>query len=165
MLDKTYKDWLIELKSKIRSVQIKAAIAVNSKLIEFYFDLRKIICEKQSAWGTKFLSQLSSDLRSEFPDMEGFSESNLKYCRLFYQYLSIRPQLEDQSKMQIRPQVGDELILGLMKQIPWGHCKLIINKIKDNEEALFYVQKTIENGWSRNILNMQIEGNLFLRQD
>ena len=69
MFDNTYKDWLIGLKSKIRSAQLKAAVAVNAELIRLYWDLGKMISEKQTAWGTKFIDQLSKDLKDEFPDM------------------------------------------------------------------------------------------------
>lgn len=164
MMDKAYKDWLVELKQKIRATQVKAALAVNATLIEFYYELGKNITEKQTAWGSKFLKQLSQDLRSEFPNMEGFSETNLKYCRLFYQYTINSPQVEDNLQYTIRPQVEDELLFPIFKQIPWGHIKLIINKIKDTQEALFYAQSTIANGWSRSILGMQIEANLYQRQ-
>ena len=78
MIDKTYKDWLIGLKGKIRSAQLKAAVAVNSELIMLYWDLGKMISEKQTAWGTKFIAQLSKDLKEEFPNLQGFSETNLK---------------------------------------------------------------------------------------
>lgn len=164
MIDKAYKDWLVELKQKIRGTQVKAALAVNATLIEFYYELGKIITEKQTAWGSKFLKQLSQDLRSEFPNMEGFSETNLKYCRLFYQYIIKSSQIEDNLPSTIRPQVEDELLFSVFKQIPWGHIKLIINKINDTQEALFYGQSTVENGWSRNILSVQIETNLYQRQ-
>ncbi|MDR2728890.1 MAG: DUF1016 N-terminal domain-containing protein, partial [Chitinispirillales bacterium] len=84
--DKEYKQWLIDLKSRIRQSQIKAAIAVNSALIEFYWDLGEMIAEKQTDWGSKFLATLSNDLRKEFPYIHGLSERNLKYCRMFYQF-------------------------------------------------------------------------------
>lgn len=95
-LNTDYKQWLTELKGKIRSTQIKAAIAVNSALIQFYWELGKMIAEKQTAWGSKFLETLSKDLQDEFPDMKGFSVSNLKFCKLFYQYFSIRSQVENE---------------------------------------------------------------------
>ncbi len=91
-----YKSWLLEIKSKIRNSQIKAAVAVNTVLIEFYWELGKMISLKQTIWGDKFLETLSSDLRTEFPDMKGFSVTNLKYCRLFYTYFTFGPQLGDQ---------------------------------------------------------------------
>lgn len=164
MLDNSYKDWLQELKQKVRSAQLKAALAVNAELIEFYFELGKSITEKQTAWGTKFLKQLSGDLRTEFPNMEGFSETNLKYCRLFFQYIQNSPQTEDELQAAIGQQAVDQLLLQRFVQIPWGHINLIINKLKNAEEALFYINKTIEHGWSRNILGIQIKSQLYARQ-
>jgi predicted nuclease of restriction endonuclease-like (RecB) superfamily len=152
IIDDDYKKWILEIKSKIRSAQMKAALSVNVALIEFYWDLGKMIAEKQTAWGSKFLEKVSNDLKNEFPDMKGFSVTNLKYCRLFY------------NQFKISPQVGDESLLELIKQIPWGHTKLIVNKIKDNSVAKFYIQKTIENGWGRETLALQIKSNLFERQ-
>lgn len=125
-----YKNWLVELKNKIRSTQIKAAIAVNSALILFYWELGKTISEKQTAWGSKFLETLSKDLQDEFPDIKGFSVSNLKFCKLFYNYFSIRSQVEN------------EISENLFVQLPWGHIKIIITKIKENIEAEFYIKQT-----------------------
>lgn len=164
ILNSEYKNWLHEIKQHIREARIKVALAANAELIKFYFELGKSISEKQTAWGTKFLKQLSGDLCTEFPNMEGFSETNLKYCRLFFQYIKNSPQVEGKIESSIRPQSEDELMLKVFKQIPWGHIKLIINKIKDQNEALFYINKTVENGWSRNILGIQIESQLYARQ-
>ena len=105
--DQTYKQWLTDLKGKIRSAQIKAAIAVNAELILFYWDLGKMIAEKQTAWGTKFLETLSKDLRAEFPEMKGLSERNLKYSRMFYQFYQI--ELEKQSDIPIGQQTVAQL--------------------------------------------------------
>lgn len=163
-MNETYKAWLSELKQKVRSAQLKAAVAVNAELIALYWDLGKTITQKQTAWGTGFVEQLSKDLMSEFPDMKGFSVTNLKYCRLLYNYTKNSPQPEDNLPQTIRPQAEDELLLKRFKQIPWGHIKLIITKIKIPQEALFYAQKTIENGWSRNILELQLKSNLYHRQ-
>lgn len=161
--DTDYKIWISELKLKIRSTQIKAVIAVNSVLIEFYWDLGKMIVEKQTqtSWGDKLLEKISNDLKAEFPDLKGFSVTNLKYCKLFYNYFVIRPQLEDELQNSNSPQLEDEL--NSIKKIPWGHIKLIINKIKNVNEAQFYIQKTIENNWSRNVLGLQIKSSLFER--
>lgn len=169
-----YKTWLIDLKSKIRSVQIKTAIAVNSTLIEFYFELGKMICDKETAWGTHFLENLSRDLKFEFPEMQGFSVTNLKYCKLFYKYVLIRPQLGDELKNLKSPQLEDEFAIvnqpsdnrvafQMIIQMPWGHIKLLIDKIKDLKEAQFYIQQTIENGWSRDTLALQIKTRLYDR--
>ena len=162
-IDSDYQKWLIEIKSKIRATQIKAALAINATMIEFYWDLGKMITEKQTAWGTAFLENLSKDLITEFPDMKGFSLTNLKYCKLFYTKFPIRPQAGDELKT-ISPQVEDELLFNLVKQIPWGHIKLIIDKVKDKKTDQFYIQQTIENAWGRETLALQIKSQLYERQ-
>jgi len=149
ILDNDYKSWIVEVKLKIRSAQMKAAWAVNAALIEFYWDLGNMISDKQTAWGTKFIEQLSKDLQSEFSDMKGLSASNLKYCRGFYQFYQngISQQLVDQLKL-----------------IPWGHNILIFTKSESVSEATFYIQQTIENAWGRESLALQIKTNLYQRQ-
>lgn len=158
-----YRNWIVEVKSKIRSAQAKAVLAVNVAVIEFYWDLGKMIAEKQTAWGTKFLEQLSKDLQAEFPEMKGLSLTNLKYCKLFYTKFSIRHQPGDELK-KLSPQLEDEFILNICKQIPWGHNKLIIDKTNDIKIALFYIQQTILNAWGRETLALQIKSQLFERQ-
>ncbi len=148
-LDQDYKIWINELKLKIRSTQIKAAIAVNSALIEFYWELGKMITQKQSqtACGGKFLEQISKDFKDEFPDMQGFSVRNLKYCRLFYNFY------KDFT-------IGQKLVA----QLPWGQNILIFTKSNSEKEAKFYIEQTIENNWSRDTLSNQIKNKLFERQ-
>ncbi len=164
MIDKEYGIWFSNLKKKVRAAQLKAAVAVNSELILLYWDLGKMITEKENSWGSKLIPNLSKDLKAEFPNMEGFSVSNLKYCKRFYLFYhnQISQQLVDQLKIpyQTENETGQQLVA----QIPWGHNILIFSKSKDIKEALFYIQKTIENGWSRNILGLQIENSLFERQ-
>ncbi|UBM62788.1 DUF1016 N-terminal domain-containing protein [Candidatus Sulfidibacterium hydrothermale] len=163
--NKAYTDWLKQLKDKVRTAQIKAAVKVNEELLRLYWFFGSQIVEKQKKanWGEGFLKQLSNDLQSEFPEMKGFSATNLKYMRNGYLFFrdAIRPQPADVSKN--RPQLVDELDNQPFFRIPWGHNREIISKCKDIEEALFYVQKTIENGWSRNVLVHQIESDLFRR--
>jgi predicted nuclease of restriction endonuclease-like (RecB) superfamily len=151
-----YATWLSDLKANIRQRQIKAALAVNSQLIQLYWELGKQLVEKQehSQWGSGFIDQLSKDLKKEFPDMSGFSVSNLKYCRQFYLYYS---------EEVIRQQLVGELPTTIFN-IPWGHNVLIMQKLKDTQQALFYVQKTVENNWSRAVLVHQIESELYERQ-
>jgi hypothetical protein len=100
MLEKGYIEWINEVKTKIRSSQMKAMHIVNSIVIQFYWDLGRMITKNQTVWGTKFLEQVSKDLKEEFPDMKGFSTTNLKYCKLFYQHFLIRPQAEDELQAQ-----------------------------------------------------------------
>lgn len=154
-----YAAWLKNLKTKIRSVQLRAALAANSVLIDFYFDLGRMISGKDTIWGSKFLERLSADLKKEFPDMQGFSVTNLKYCRLFFEYVEMSPQAGDEL-----PSNSKNQMYSWIRQLPWGHIKMLIGKVKDDKEALFYIQETITNGWSRDVLALQIKSNLFARQ-
>lgn len=148
-----YRIWLENIKTKIRQSQIKAAVSVNSELIALYWEIGKQIVEKQktASRGSGFIEQMSRDLRSEFPYLTGFSKRNLEFCRqvfLFYnQDTSIAKQVVSQ--------------LGLL---PWGHHIVIVQKIRNSQQALFYIGQTIENNWSRSVLQMQIESKLFERQ-
>lgn len=148
-----YKSFLSEIKSRIASSQIKAAIAVNEELLRLYWDLGGMILEKQKAslWGDGLLAQISADLKSEFPDMKGFSLTNLKYMKQWYIFWT--------NQTSISQQVVDQLF-----KIPWGHHIAIITKIKNREEAIFYLQKTIEHGYSRSVLIHQIESHLYGRE-
>lgn len=157
-LQQDYRQWLTELKENIRKSQIKAAIAVNSELIHLYWNLGKQIAEKQqnAQWGSGFIDQLSKDLKAEFPDIKGLSSRNLWKCRKLYQFYS--------QEFTILPQLVAELEDSPLFKIPWGHHDVILNKIKVPQEALFYINKTIENGWSRSILEYHIEKDLFHKQ-
>ena len=176
MIDKSYKTWLTDLKGKIRSAQIKAAVSVNTELIALYWDMGKMITEKQTAWGTGFLEQLSKDLKTEFPGMQGFSRRNLSNTVNFYQFyiasivqqpvgliwqqpVAKLPVLENdvknqqpvdqlQTNSEIVKQPDGSIVQHAVAQIPWGHNILIFSKSKDVYEANFYVHQTIENNWS-----------------
>jgi len=156
-----YKNWLIEIKSKIKNSQIKAALKVNTELIGLYWDIGKMIVEKQenAKWGSGLIKQLSIDLKNEFPNISGFSNTNLKYCKRFYLFYTrlIGQQTVDQNKKAL---IGQQLV----DQIPWGHNILIFSKSKNITEAIFYLEQTIENNWSRSVLEYQIETNLYARQ-
>ena len=84
ILSENYRDWIKEIKSRVRSAQIKAALAVNTELIRFYWELGRMIAEKENEWGSKLIEQVAKDLKSEFPDIKGLSRSNLFYCKQFY---------------------------------------------------------------------------------
>jgi len=147
--DPAYFDFIQDIKKRVQSAQIKAAVSVNQELLRLYWDMGAKIVEKQkqTAWGDGFLKQMSHDLQDDFPDMKGFSLRNLKYMRQWYSFWS-------------DALIGQQAVA----QIPWGHNLVILSKIQDHEEALFYVQKTIENNWSRAVLTHQIEGGLFKRK-
>jgi predicted nuclease of restriction endonuclease-like (RecB) superfamily len=166
-----YQNWLKELKLKIQSGQIKAALSVNAELISLYWELGKQISEKQETanWGDKVLTQLSKDLKTEFPEMGGFSKTNLIYCRKFFQTYS---QIIDNSELTTLNEtslvIGEQVVHlfdeQLVRQIPWGHHLIILKRTKSYQEAVFYIQETIVNNWSRSILELQIESKLFERQ-
>ena len=145
-----YKNFISEIKQRIKTTQIRAAVTVNQELLKLYWDMAVQITEKQknSEWGDGFLIQMSRDLQAEFPDIKGFSLRNLKYMRQWYQFW-----LADAV-------IGQQLVA----QIPWGHNLVIISKVKDIEEGLFYVHQTLQNNWSRAVLTHQIESNVYQRQ-
>ncbi len=155
-----YKNWLLELKQKFRQAQLKAAVRVNSALLEFYWELGASIVEQQKnvAWGSGFLKQLSIDLILEFPDVKGFSEANLNYIRRWHLFYVQGVSNSGTGCATISKQLISELF-----EIPWGHNRVIISKCETIEKALFYVQKTISNGWSRAVLTHQIESGLYER--
>lgn len=159
-----YKNWIKELKQKFQSSQIKASVAVNSILLEFYWDLGSDIVEKQKEfnWGSGFLQQISKDLISEFPDTKGFSVTNLSFMRRWFLFYSTTQDNIATSCSDIENEKMAQLV-PLLKMIPWGHNQAIISKCKTIKEALYYVNQTIENGWSRTMLVHQIESGLFQR--
>ncbi|MCL2832459.1 MAG: DUF1016 N-terminal domain-containing protein [Treponema sp.] len=180
----TYTKWLKDIKNRIRQSQIKAAVKINSELLQLYWNMGLDIVDRQmeAAWGSGFFEQLSKDLRSEFPDMEGFSTTNLKYIKRFYQFYSkdsqirhqpvdemtepsaLAQQVSNRNNITIRHQLGDELFDHPIFQIPWRHHIEIFTKSKTVKEAIFYVQKTIENGWSRAVLMNFMEAGLYAAQ-
>ncbi len=161
---KDYKNWLKELKQNIKNRQIKAAMLVNEELIKFYWDLGKGISAKQTVWGSGFINQLSIDLKTEFPDLSGFSRTNLIYCRKFYLFYN----QEEIIVQQLVGQIDGKQIEWweqLIPKIPWGHYILILNKIDNVKEAIFYISETMENNWSRSVLEYQIESGLYERHE
>ena len=126
-----YRHWLDELKSKVRRIQIKAALSVNRELLLFYWELGADIVRKQTEakWGDGFLKQLSVDLMDEFPEIKGFSERNLKYIRQWHFFFNQQPPIGKQVVAQLRQQAVRQIT-----QIPWGHNIAIISKCKTVQE-------------------------------
>ena len=156
-----YKDWLKTLKTRVRQVQLKAAVAVNQELLAFYWELGADIVERQknTAWGSGLLKQLSTDLMAEFPDMKGFSKRNLEQIRRWYQFWSQYPAIAKQPASQSVPRP-----VAPITTIPWWHNVVIISKCRSLEEAVYYVDNTLANGWSRSVLTHQIESGLWQRE-
>lgn len=144
-LDKNYVSVFENIKEQIRMAQHKALLNANKEMIYLYWSIGKII-DANSEWGNKFVDYLSKDIKSEFPSSKGFSTRNLKSMVRFY-----------------REYQDVEFVQTVAAQIPWSH-NLEILRVKSKEERLWYIEKTIENGWSKNILAHQIDTNLYMRQ-
>ncbi|MDP2861449.1 MAG: PDDEXK nuclease domain-containing protein [Desulfobacterales bacterium] len=190
IIDKEYKSWLSGIKLKVRNVQIKAALKVQTELLNFYWELGADIVVKQTKarWGDGLIKQLSRDLMAEFPEMKGFSKRNLELIRQWYQFYSsatLSNQITQQAVSQLpaeqkvkqpvgqihdaekSQQVVDQIeqpAFPQITQIPWGHNIAIIAKCKNIDEALYYVQCTISHNWSRSVLVHQIESGLYKRE-
>lgn len=141
----SYRQFLQSLKERIRSAQVKAALAVNQELILLYWQIGREILDRQQqeGWGTKVIDRLARDLKRDFPNMTGFSARNLKYMRAFADAYP-----------------DGQLVQQVFSQIPWGHNVRLLDGVKDPEERLWYAQQTIEHGWSRNILLTHIDQQL-----
>ncbi|MGK5594268.1 MAG: PDDEXK nuclease domain-containing protein [Parachlamydiaceae bacterium] len=154
---KEYESILLDLKTQIRESQLKAATAINKELVGLYWRIGKTIVEKQekSGWGTKIIDKLAKDIQSAFPGIEGFSRTNIFRMRAFYTAYKNNPPSGGQFK-----DVPPDILLN----IPWRHNSVLVEKLKKHEERLWYAQKTIENGWSRSVLEIMIENSLYTRQ-
>lgn len=148
-----YFSWVKELKRKIQSSQLKAALSVNSELLGLYWELGRAISEKIAStdWGSSVVEILSKDLQKELPGQKGFSRSNLFSMKKWYEFYS-------------SANIEVEKVQQLVGQIPWGHNIVIVTQSSSVEEALFYCIKTIENNWSRSVLSHQIDLDLFHRK-
>jgi len=176
--DGAYLEWIADLKRRYRRTQIKAAVAVNSAMLEFYWTIGRDISGKYP--GKKrnlgFFDNLSGDLCLGIKNPVGLSASNLRYAYRFFELYSLVPQVvednvdgsylqqlaEDNASADYLQQlVANNVVSDLMK-VPWGHHVVIIGKSKGNrDKALFYVRKTIENGWSRADLQVAIGDRLY----
>lgn len=146
-LEPEYQAFLVHIKQHYQKAQLKAAYVVNHEMIQFYWQLGQMIIEKQgkTAWGSKFLNQLSKDLQTEFPGSTGFSTRNLNYMRKFAKLYSV-------------------IVQQPVAQLPWGHIIVLMEQIKDPEAREWYANNTLKNGIARSVLIIQIEQNLYERQ-
>lgn len=175
--DKNYVEWLSEIKSRFRSSQLKAAIRVNTDMLELYWSIGRdlVRMKAEERWGSGIVKQFALDMRNAFPTATGFSDTNIKYMKrwyLFYYELVAKgqwpvDQLGNQNEAQIVSFEKGQRVVDFLEmpkefgQIPWGQHIDIFSKCKNLDEALFYIAKTIENSWSRPQLLANIENNLF----
>lgn len=184
-LDSEYTQWIAEVKDRYRRAQIKAAVKVNSEQLLFNWQLGRdlVIKKAEEKWGSGVVEQVSLDLKAEFPDIGGFSVRNLWYMKKWYLfYTSVSGEMEKKQNAGKREnygykelhQAGAETAIEKLHQpgaesqlpqlfglVPWRHHVEIITKCKSIEEALFYIQKTVENGYSRSALLNVIEADYY----
>jgi len=156
-----YQAWLKTIKQRVVSARLRVALAANSELILFYWELGAMIAQKQSQsqWGDKLIAQLSADLQKAFPDLTGFSNSNLKYCLRFFQFYASAQGTATAAAGSTPALIGQQAV----DQLPWGHNILIFTKCRSVAEASFYLGQTLEHGWSRDVLALQLKSNLYAR--
>jgi predicted nuclease of restriction endonuclease-like (RecB) superfamily len=144
-----YAALLAELKERIRTARLRAAVAVNQELILLYWSIGRDILLRQVAegWGARVIDRLAADLRRDFREMTGLSARNLRYMRAF-------------AEAYPDPAIVQQVVA----RLPWGHNVRLIEAVKDPAERLWYARQAIEHGWSRNVLAHQIESGLFNRQ-
>jgi len=148
-LPAVYDSFLQELKDRIRSAQVRAALSVNRELVVLYWTIGRDILNRQKdeGWGTKIIDRLSDDLTKAFPDMRGFRARNLKYMRAFAEAYPDK-----------------EFVQQVVAQLPWGHQVRILDTVKDATQREWYIRQAVQSGWSRNVLVHQIDGKLYDRQ-
>jgi predicted nuclease of restriction endonuclease-like (RecB) superfamily len=159
LLPAGYEQFLGELKDRIRRAQLRASVAVNRGLIELYWQIGKGLVERQKAhgWGNSVIDRLGEDLREAFPGMGGFSRTNVYRMRAFF--LAYRDLIVPQAVGQIPEEPP-----AATTEIPWGHNAVLVERVKDPAERLWYARATVQHGWSRSVLTLQIESGLFARQ-
>lgn len=181
IIDKDYSRWVEDLSVRYRQSQIKAAVRVNRELLKYYWELGRDIEEMhvEERWGQSVIKNLSVDLQLKNPNSTGLSRTNIYYAKKFYllysQYLKIVPQLVGQlenGKAQQTVKDSSEIVpqpVGQLEEmlfsIPWGHHRYLIDRYgTEPAEAFFYVKKTMQEGWSRNVLLNFMDSDLYERE-
>ena len=196
--DEGYVQWMADIKQRFRQSQVKAAVRVNTAMLEFYWSVGRdlMALRAEERWGAGVVKQFALDMRQAFPDETGFSDTNVKYMKRWYLFYYERVIKGQRSVGQIGHQAGDEKgqqvadqleaveksqqtvgqiedcgkcqqaadqleMPEIFGRIPWFHHVLIISKCQTLDEAIFYINKVTEEGWSRSRLESQMAANLF----
>ena len=169
-----YRALLTDVKSRIRTAQLRAGLSVNRELIQLYWDIGKLIVQRQHAegWGAGVIDRLASDVQKEFPGLEGFSASNVSRMRAFF--LAYVPRSENSAQAvpkskgkkaaRIMPKMAAEAPPPAVASMPWGHNIVLLFKLRSSAARLWYAQQATANGWSRSMLEHWIESDLYSRQ-
>ncbi len=178
-----YGNLLSDIKTRIRQAQVKATLSANAEMIAVYWDVGRMIYERQQheGWGTGVIPRLAKDIRNELPKVKGFSERNIGYMiRLAREYgdpailqqaVAKLQQAENKDVLKVPQAVGQlpvnehsVIVQRLVAQIPWGHNILLMERVKDLSSRFWYMEQTIQNGWSRDTLGLMIKSGAHLRQ-
>ena len=176
-----YAPLLSEIKARVQAARIKAGLAANRELLKLYWDIGRLILDRQQkeGWGAKVIDRLSADLQNEFPGQQGFSPRNLKYMRTFAEAwperLIVQPpvaQLPErksepsivQASLARVPESMSPIVQAPLAQLPWYHHLALLDKLDSPTDRLWYAAKAVEHGWSRNVLALQIQAGLHQRQ-
>ena len=143
-----YLSFIEEIKNEIQNQRISVVLNANSSMICLYWKIGKAILQKQEeeGWGAKVIDRMAKDLKEAFPDMSGFSPRNIKYMRKFAECWT-----------------DFEIVQRVVAQIPWRSNISLLDKLSDEESRVWYAHKILECGWSKTVLDMQIQSRLFER--
>ena len=171
LANKEYVEWLSDVKARFHQSQIKASIHVNTDMLQFYWSIGRdlVALRAEERWGAGVVKQFALDMRQAFPNETGFSDTNIKYMKRWYSFYFERvtksqqavDQLENEKGQQVADQLEMPLIFG---NVAWGHHIQIFSHCNSLDEALFYINKVVEEGWSRSWLEDRIAAKLFLSQ-
>ena len=169
-----YTDFLESLKASVRQSQTKAMLSVNRELIALYWDIGRQIVNRQDreGWGKSIVDRLAADIQINFPGIKGFSPGNVWRMRAFFLAYRTGAQILAQPARELLAtnlsqavtELNDPILPQAVSGIPWYHNVLIFEKLKDPVQRLWYATRTLEHGWSRAILTIQIESDLYGRQ-
>ena len=161
-----YSDLLTDIKTRIRQAQTRAVMSASAEMIMMYWDIGRMVEERQhlEGWGAAVIPRLSRDIRNDLPEIKGFSERNLKRMIRFYREYPGLVEKVPQAAALLTDRSVLEKLQKLVAKIPWGQNFLLIEKVKDLSTRLWYMQKTIENGWSRDVLQTMIKNKAHERQ-
>lgn len=145
----SYGEVLQEIKKRIQTARLKTVMAANAALVRLYWDIGKLILERQEreGWGTRVIDRLAADLRQAYPDMGGFSPRNLKYMRAF-----------------ALAWPDEKIVQRVVAQLPWGQNTVLLDRIRDEAARLWYAEQCLRHGWSRGVLALHIEHRDHARQ-
>lgn len=170
-LPANYASLLKEIKGRIQQAQTRAVLSVNAELVRLYWDIGRLIDlrQREEGWGTAVIPRLAGELKNELPEVKGFSERNIKRMLAFFRAYPDPSAIVPQAAAQLAatekvPQAAAQLPDSLLWSIPWFHHVVLMEKVKDLSARQWYIQQTLEQGWSRNVLMLMIQSEAHLRQ-